>query len=1388
MVENDDGQNIGYLDEISLLADGLGVRGRIRPPRTGARQNVLEVRADGEVLGNFTPDQPARQTRDGNADFNEISFEFASPPPPTGWSTNPAVEVSWGPDHRALTVAADARVDIAPRFIKPGNPLVQMALQSIAADQPVSEPTNLISGSWIIDPKGQINGWLLDLGVPQHRLSLEMVAASRVIAETSTGLALRSPADNSWLVPIGFAITLPASAYGCGPVGLRLKGDTHFLPGAFWLPEPRLRFGGEVNWIIDEGLRVLALGWIRDRLRPDARLHVEAVLDGAILATALADRPLANIEESAGGYGFALQFPAGGSAFRKRGKIVIACSDWEVPVGPWTQFRLVAGVPDLLPAHLPEYDSASSGPIVGAVDAADGDHIAGWIRRDDEVGESVELLLEINGRPYMIAITRPAPLGRTANTPIARFLFDLPPTLTALAAIEYQIRALAGQAAIAAAEGTIPCRLAATPQRSGETLARFTAAQPVAQGSRSEFLPEHPLVSVIVLNLNGASVLPRLLDSIEEHEPWRPLEVIIIDHGSVDGSDIAAERPADFPLSVVRRGRNHSFSSSNNLAAEMAKGEVLLFVNNDIEWCGPIMEAMVDALRDPAVGVAGLMLRDKIVSSLDIGEGPIQHLGVHFDTSRARRGLQAFEMRDPLDDRATAGPALETPVVTGSVMACWKSDFTAINGFSNVFFYGFEDVDFCLRMQRDLALRVVCCTSAYAAHRRGWTRDGWGFAGARHERNRQHLEETHMPGLKRLMREMLLKRPGYWTGLPPVIAFAVSETAEGAVTGDPNVAAELGAALSELIPAAVIFLDPPRWYDLAGVDVLIALLDDYDPRQIKEPALTVTLVAWARNWFDRWCTNPAIDAFHHVWASSETAAGYMREKLLRPVEVVRLATNLERFEAATAVPALSSDYCFVGNYWGYQRELTYALRPSCIKAHGRVFGSHWDNVPEIASVLEGPVPYDTVPEVFASTKIVIDDANSATAKWGSVNSRVFDGIAAGKLVISNGAIGVKEIFGNTLPVWRDGADLANLIHHYLADEEARLKTAMQLRKTVIREHSYRHRASQVAALLRDAGSKLRFSLKVPAPGANPEQEWGDRYFGEALATALRALGHLVRVDYVENWYGPISFTDDIVVVLRGVARYRTNRSQLNLLWVISHPDSVSRAEFTDYDGVFVASADSRFITEIAASSAKPVSSLLQCTDPGRFYGTSIDPGVPPHPVLFVGNAREVFRPMLRWAVQLGIDVAVYGSGWEPFLPTDMIRARSVPHILLPTLYRKAGVVLNDHWADMARCGMMSNRLFDAVIAGATVISDPVEGISRTFGSTVRIVRTPEELQKAIRETEAEGAKKRADRARLAASLADEHSFTRRAKAIERTAVNLLAQRSGQISTSRDRIA
>ena len=256
--------------------------------------------------------------------------------------------------------------------------------------------------------------------------------------------------------------------------------------------------------------------------------------------------------------------------------------------------------------------------------------------------------------------------------------------------------------------------------------------------------------------------------------------------------------------------------------------------------------------------------------------------------------------------------------------------------------------------------------------------------------------------------------------------------------------------------------------------------------------------------------------------------------------------------------------------------------------------------------------------------------------------------------------------------------------------------------------------------------KSKWSIVTSAPKGDAGKKWGDYWFAIDLAQALKAEGVDTKVVSRAGANSQQRDADDVVVVLRGLRRVvPSNTSATWMLWVISHPELVEPGEAAQYSRAFAASQRWEPGPEIGEFAP-----LLQATNSLRFRPM---PSREKSGVLFVGSTRGNFRPIVRDALAAGIPLKIYGVGWDKFLAPDQIAGEFLDNSELPVAYASSAIVLNDHHRDMAEQGFLSNRLFDAVAAGARVVSDPALGISEVFGSSVVTYQTPEELAEIIRD-------------------------------------------------------
>ena len=312
---------------------------------------------------------------------------------------------------------------------------------------------------------------------------------------------------------------------------------------------------------------------------------------------------------------------------------------------------------------------------------------------------------------------------------------------------------------------------------------------------------------------------------------------------------------------------------------------------------------------------------------------------------------------------------------------------------------------------------------------------------------------------------------------------------------------------------------------------------------------------------------------------------------------------------------------------------------------------------------------------------------------------------------------------------------------------------------------------QVANLKRSADSSpLRWAIKTSVPPGPAGQGWGDLYFAQEIAEALRKLGHIARVDLRTEVINPHSFQDDVVLVLRGVERIRPQRGALNLLWIISHPSRISKHEIKSFDAVFAAST--LWSQKMKKKTDIKITPLLQATNPAKF-NPAVSSSDCDQDVVFIGNTRNEFRKIIKDALAANLKPTVYGRNWDRFISSDMIGGNFIENDEIAAKYRSAGIVLNDHWPDMAREGFYSNRLFDAVASGARVISDQVDGIGEIFQGGVQTYTSPADLKKLCNMENRKMWGSQQEILDRAHQIGELHSFEQRAKVLINTAKELI---------------
>jgi len=212
-----------------------------------------------------------------------------------------------------------------------------------------------------------------------------------------------------------------------------------------------------------------------------------------------------------------------------------------------------------------------------------------------------------------------------------------------------------------------------------------------AYGSCREL--NHPMVSVIILNYNGRRILGQLLSdclSSVLETSYPNFEVIFVDNGSTDDSVVSIEEKfgKDPRLKIIRNERNLGFAEGNNVGAKYARGEYIVFLNNDIEVDNRWLKELINIVNsDSTIGAAQsklLLLHNR--KQFDCAGGFIDYYGY---ASERGHGEEDKGQYDRIDEIFYA---------KGAAILIRHEVLESVGLFDPDFIMYYEETDLCWRI------------------------------------------------------------------------------------------------------------------------------------------------------------------------------------------------------------------------------------------------------------------------------------------------------------------------------------------------------------------------------------------------------------------------------------------------------------------------------------------------------------------------------------------------------------------------------------------------------------------------------------------------------------------------------------------------------------------
>jgi GT2 family glycosyltransferase len=247
-----------------------------------------------------------------------------------------------------------------------------------------------------------------------------------------------------------------------------------------------------------------------------------------------------------------------------------------------------------------------------------------------------------------------------------------------------------------------------------------------------------PKVSIIIPFKDQVSALKKCVESVIKKTTYQNYEIILVNNRSQkkETLDYIKKQQGKKKIRLLSYNKPFNFSAINNFAASRAKGEYVLFLNNDTEviskqW----LESMLEHIQRKEVGAVGAKLLYK--------NRTIQHAGIIMGLGIASHAFRNVEEKNP-GYFGLASVIRNYCAVTGACLMTKKDLFNKIGGFDEKHLaIAYNDVDFCLRL-KERGFFVVYTPHAKLLHHESLSRNNESGIKSAEKRRRMRAEEKYM--------------------------------------------------------------------------------------------------------------------------------------------------------------------------------------------------------------------------------------------------------------------------------------------------------------------------------------------------------------------------------------------------------------------------------------------------------------------------------------------------------------------------------------------------------------------------------------------------------------------------------------------------------------------
>lgn len=256
-----------------------------------------------------------------------------------------------------------------------------------------------------------------------------------------------------------------------------------------------------------------------------------------------------------------------------------------------------------------------------------------------------------------------------------------------------------------------------------------------------------PKVSIVIPSKDHTEDLARCIASLKKLGGWENTEILVIDNNSTERKTKAyytRTQKSTPNLTVLEYEGEFNFAALCNFGAEQAKGEHLLFLNNDTEILGEgnFLPELLSYSQRPDVGAVGPLLY--------YPDDTVQHAGLFVGIGGTAGVNHKGHARGDGGDLFRLCTTQNMSAVTGAALMIKKELYTRLGGMDEKrFAVAFNDVDLCLRLREEGFWNVFTpFAEAYHFESKSRGYDNEGPAKERFDREAAAFRERHADILK----------------------------------------------------------------------------------------------------------------------------------------------------------------------------------------------------------------------------------------------------------------------------------------------------------------------------------------------------------------------------------------------------------------------------------------------------------------------------------------------------------------------------------------------------------------------------------------------------------------------------------------------------------------